>query len=106
MVEVLQDKFMKGNMEVKTKYNIGDKVFIVSREFKYGDSYIPDITWRVKGNDNYTLEISKVLIRGTDDKSEINYVIDCSQRIEDDVFIDIEKAQKECVRRNIRDGYK
>lgn len=85
-------------IEIDTKYNVGDKVY-----YLYQSEFLP--LWCVGGATTHTGSIAADTIKEIKIdvlalKTYVCYVIDTYTCLEENVFINYEDAEVECLRRN------
>lgn len=90
-------------MNLKTKYNLKQQVYILFMTYDYADD-LNFVNVRRVTNKRWTISEPKTIKSinvNVSDKTLINYIIDESMQISEDlIFETIEDAQQECSRRN------
>lgn len=95
------------NINIETKYNVGDKVYTIIEVEKYNDWYRNETHWIVmEDKDKYynelltPLEIERIIINQYKKSYEILYKIKNYTYSEEYMFDTLEMAQNECKKRN------
>ena len=100
---------MNINLNIDTKYNIGDEVYCIEYCYKYNDYYNNEMEWKVvtESDDRTPLltSISEIQLISTQIRGgsyyNINYkVSDSGYYPEGTVFSSLDDAKAECERRN------
>ncbi len=93
------------NIEIKTNYNIGEMVYVISEVPVYNNSYSDKTKWIIKTRDwdnrkITSFEIAERIITQRKDGIHILYRINNSLYKESDIFKNVNLALEECNRRN------
>lgn len=95
------------NINIQTKYNISDIVYIINEESKCRNWYSanPETEWRVLKEDYgkrqyIKLMIEEIIIEYNCDNYNIYYIFGNYKIKEDNLFSDLEKAKEKCIELN------
>lgn len=98
------------NIQIDTKYNIGDEVYIIQLMDKYNDYYSNEQIFRIRGffdNKDPKYIIKEISVtKNYSIHNLIEYQIDKIIYHENDIFKTLDAAKEECERRNKEYGYK
>lgn len=105
-IERYKYKYMLIN--IKTKYNIGDEVYIIHKTSMHNDWYCIETEWQVVYHDSdfykfrtSPFKIERIVINQYLTKTRLLYEIDGYLYTEEDMFTNLEDAKKECKIRNM-----
>ena len=95
-------------INIETNYNIGNEVYIIHNTSKYNDFYCTETEWQVVYHDSdfhnvrtLPFKIEKIVVNQYLTKTKLLYEIDGYLYTEDDMFVNLEDAKKECKIRNM-----
>lgn len=92
-------------INIQTKYNIDDEIYVITEIPKHNDWYCTEIIWTVETNDFdrrkfNSFKIETIFVKQHKDYIEILYKVNGCLYSEDKLFINLEDAKLECKNRN------